>query len=985
MSDRAPAHPSVWSIPPHRSFADSLVAGILARRRDPLDLARGRILLPTNRAVRTVRDAFVRASGEGLLLPRLIAIGDPELDERLGAALDPIEDDPIPPAIAPEERLFLLAGILARQSGSSVSALREAADLARTLDQLTVEEKQPRDLKALDLPAEELATHWQHLLQRLDVIFDHWPAILESRGLLDAAERRNRVLRRLRDRWRTDPPPGFTIAAGITTTAPAVAELLGTIARLPEGQVVLPALAREREMPAGEWDALKVDPEIETGAAPSILVHPQYHLRLLLDRMKVARGEVRDWHRTGPSNAEAQRSRVIFHAMTGAAHTHKWADLEGPDRRLGTGVAAAEFHHPSAEAMGIAIALRRALETPGRTASLVTPDRGLARRVSAILRRWDIEADDSAGDPLALTAPGALSLLLLEAVEDEFGPVSLMALAKHPLVVGSPGERGDWLRDVRRVDRALRGPRPGPGLHGIAAKLAEEDPYATPKAAAERERRIASFAAIRPRLEQACKTIADADTLAALAAALREALSSLTDDRAWVGAAGRELAALVEQTEHAAGAADLAIAPGERVGAWRSLLAPRSVRPPYGGHPRIQILGLLEARLVQSDLMVLGGLNEGSWPAATGADPWLAPSLRRRLGLPGLDYRVGLAAHDFMSALGAPEVLLTRSVRDERAPTVASRLWLRLEAIGDGIRRDEELVRLAEEIDRPRPGDAAPAARPAPRVPLDHRPRRISVTSVNRLRGDPYAFYAGKILGLSALDILDSRSIAAWQGTRVHDWLEHWVRDDGAAPEALAPQLDAMLARADVHPLLRSLWGARLRETFAFLQLAIAEDRASGRVPKAVEAKAETSIGSVTVHGRADRLDACPDGGIAIVDYKTGGSPTRAALKGRFEMQLGLLGLIAKAGGFPDVGTRPVALEYWKLGKAGKTFGTRFHAPAPKQEMDDYLAEVEAEMERVAAAYLTGDEPFIAKLNPAYAPYGDYDQLMRLEEWYGRD
>src|SRR5213082_530421 len=110
MSD--PRRVTVYTIPSHRSFADALAAGLIARfGKEPLGLAQGRILLPNNRAVRAVTDAFVRASGSGLLLPRLIPIGDPELDERLGGALDQV-GEPLPRAIDPTERLLRLAALV---------------------------------------------------------------------------------------------------------------------------------------------------------------------------------------------------------------------------------------------------------------------------------------------------------------------------------------------------------------------------------------------------------------------------------------------------------------------------------------------------------------------------------------------------------------------------------------------------------------------------------------------------------------------------------------------------------------------------------------------------------------------------------------------------------------------------------------------------------------------------------------------------------
>ena len=121
MPERVAERPAVFTIPIHRSFADSLAAGLIAKfGNDPLGLARGRILLPNNRAVRALTDAFVRASGSGLLLPRLIPIGDPELDDRIGGALDAADAETLlPPAIDTLDRLAALATLVKQPDESS--------------------------------------------------------------------------------------------------------------------------------------------------------------------------------------------------------------------------------------------------------------------------------------------------------------------------------------------------------------------------------------------------------------------------------------------------------------------------------------------------------------------------------------------------------------------------------------------------------------------------------------------------------------------------------------------------------------------------------------------------------------------------------------------------------------------------------------------------------------------------------------------------
>ncbi|MDE0878152.1 MAG: double-strand break repair protein AddB, partial [Sphingomonas bacterium] len=468
--------PTLFTIPAHRAFADTLVAGLLQQTAgDPLTLARGMVLLPNNRAVRAMTEAFVRASGGGLLLPRMVPIGSPDLGEAIGAALDPVDiQDAPPPAIPPMQRRMILARLVAEERATAgmpidmAEAVRLAGELCRTLDQLLVEEVPPARLRDLDL-APELTEHWHRALSTFSVVFDRWPSALGALGLTDAATRRILVLDRLVERWRLTPPPGFVCAAGVTDSAPAVARLLRCVADLPIGMTVFAGL--DLALPDNEWDALgphAADPT--TGfVARSIETHPQFHLKLLLDRMGVGRGEVRTWRGGAGPDAGSARGRAIANALSPAMFTGKWTVLKAEDRRL-TGVVAAEFASPAEEAQGIALTLREALEVEGRTAALVTPDRALARRVAAHCARWGISVDDSAGRPLSILPPGTLLLALAEAGAQRFAPLALLALFKHPLV-RSGEARLPWLDQVRRLDAALRGPRPAPGLAGIGAHL----------------------------------------------------------------------------------------------------------------------------------------------------------------------------------------------------------------------------------------------------------------------------------------------------------------------------------------------------------------------------------------------------------------------------------------------------------------------------------------------------------------------------------
>ena len=955
MSDR----PAVFTISTHRSFADALATGLIQRYgKEPLGLAQGRILLPNNRAVRSVTEAFVRASGSGLLLPRLIPIGDPELDERMGGALDRADQEQlIPPAVDPTERLLTLASVL-RGEGTA-EGLRLAADLARALDALLIEGVAPSSLKDAVSESGDLAVHWEKSLQKLQLIYEVWPEILAQRGVIDLADRRNRLLGQLEHRWRDEPPPGFTVAAGITTAAPAVARLLGRVARMPSGSVVLPGLWLSNVFPDAEWDSLG-----SHEAASGEPTHPQYQLKLLLDRMSVARAEVQNWRGSGGATSSPARARAVANAMSAPEYSHKWGSLNAADRRL-SGIRLAVLPGPAGEAQAIALALREALETRGKTAALITPDRQLAGRVSALLARWDIQADDSAGRALSTMPAGTLLLNIASAAAEDLAPVALLALLKHPLVGGEGDDRLAWLETVRALDLKLRGPRPPAGISGLDTQLQS----------------LRQWQTVRPLVKGLDSVLEQTISLARLAEIIAEAMQALAGDAAWRGPDGRMAAEMLAELQVSPAALSLKVSGDEALPLLRQLLDQRAVRSPYGGHPRLFIWGLLEARLQHADLVVLGGLNEGVWPALPTPDPWLPPKVRADLGMPTLDNRIGLSAHDFATALGAPEVLITRAARDAKSPTVASRFLLRLDAISGGLPRDFKLERWARALDDP--GKPVPADRPEPRPSAEQRPDKISVTQVDRLKADPFAFYAQAILGLRKRDPVDDDHTARWKGEAVHKVLEEWLQHDRCDPDKLRPRADRLLEDDAIHPMLRALWAPRLLEAIDWIAEMERENQLSGRRPVKAEVTGETVLNGVIVQGRVDRIDRLPDGSLAIIDYKTGQPPSQKTVDEGFALQLGLLGLIGRAGGFDQVTGDPDAFEYWSLARYRGKFG-RLMRPDKDMQPGEFLEHASVNFADAARRWLTGTEPFTAKLNPAYAPFGDYDQLMRLEEWYGR-
>jgi ATP-dependent helicase/nuclease subunit B len=967
---------SVFSIPADRAFADALVEGLIAQHgKDQLGLARGIILVPNNRAGTAIRDAFVRQAEKGLLLPRLVPIGDSDLGEQVGSALDPIDADPIPPAIDPLERQMILARLLQDNDRAldGAQAMRLATELGKVLDQLTVERINPSALRDLDVAG--LSDHWAKSLQTLEVILDIWPKRLAEMGRIDLSDRRNRQLDRVAERWRSTPPEGFVVAAGISTGAPAIAALVKTVAGLERGQIVLAGL--DLFMPPEEWDVIG---GAEGGKA--LEMHPQFHLWQLLNRIGVSRNLVEPWRWGKADKARILRGERVSLAMAPANFTQKWVDLPANERVL-RGVHAVELATPADEAQTIALALREAVETPGKTAALVTPDRALANRVATLLQRWDIKADDSAGRPLSAVPPGTLLLSLAAAAAERFAPVPSLALIKHPLVQAGEG-RLDWLDGVRAFDLVLRGPRTAAGLAGIDTRLGQVDER-THKLP---DRAIAWWSQARPLLEPLEIGIASEPSLPKLLRLLRETAQALAGDGLWSGQDGRAVADLIAGLEAHADHGPTRMSVQCLPLLLHDLMNAIATRPATGSHGRISIWGLLEAKLQSADLIIMSGLNEGVWPQLSSPDPWLAPVVRRQLGLPSLERRIGLASHDLVSAMGAPEILLTRAKRDAQAPTIASRLWLRLETLTGGFDApvaEKRYDLLANALDTAK-GERA--KRPTPSPPVEERPRRLSVTDVDGLKADPYSFYAKKMLKLSKLSAPGEEPDAKWRGIFLHAVLGDWGQKDGFAKGKLLPRLIDAFEQSGLHPVVKAMWQPRFEEAALWFEERVEAERIEGREPLKAEISGSISIGGVTLTGRADRIDRLPDGTLAIVDYKTGAPPSNKQVMEGYAMQLGLIAHMANCGAFDGAKGAPGLFEYWSQARlSGDHYGyvksPNMARGKPITDPEDFVAEAYRHFEEAVDDWLLGDRAFTAKEMPDFA-WSDYDHLMRYEEWQGR-
>ncbi|MFD1624918.1 double-strand break repair protein AddB [Azospirillum griseum] len=981
--------PKVYSIPSGAPFVDHLAEGIVARAGDdPLALSAVTVLLPTRRACRSLQQAFLRRSGGApMLLPRFSPLGELDAgdlsltDEELpGVPLD------LPGAMSALNRQMTLARLILGAEGmaaTTAQAVRLGADLGRLIDAVWTERVGFDRLESL-VPA-DYAEHWQTTLKFLTIVTEVWPAILAATNECDPARRRNLALETQAALWRAAPPTGLVIAAGSTGSIPAATDLLSVIARLPQGAVVLPGLDQRAD--DAVWQAIETDES-----------HPQHGLSHLIGALGVTRAAVRPW--TDAPEPRGARARLIAESLRPAATTDGWRHLEESDAApMGVealdGLTRIDAATSEEEAQAIALLMRQALETPEKTAALITLDRNLARRVAMALTRWGIAVNDSGGQPLAHTAVGTYLRMTAELAASRVHPLALLALAKHPMAAGGR-DSADFRAAARALERiALRGPRPAEGFAGVRAALAtaarfdhEEQPAILGAWLDDLEQRAAPFlAAMR------------GDTpLADLLRAHIAFAESLADDdesegpqRLWRQEDGEEAARFVHDLLDAADGFP-ALPPGDYPALLDALMSARAVRPRFGLHPRLFILGPMEARLQHLDLTILGGLNEGTWPPSPAADPWMSRPMRRDFGLPSPERLVGMSAHDFAHACGAPEVVLTRAARVDGTPTVPSRWLLRLETVlkalslsGTIEERGGCWLTWARRLDEP--DRVQPIAAPEPRPPLAARPRRLSVTAVESWMRDPYTIYARYVLGLSKLDPIAADPGAADRGQIIHAALDRFVRafPDALPPDALSRLLE--MGGEAFGPLLRShpdvwaFWWPRFERVAAWF-VTLERDRRPHWRTLATEVTGSLSLtgpgGPFTLTAKADRIDRGPDG-LVVIDYKTGTPPSTREIALGFAPQLPLEAAMAEAGGFRDLGAGPVAeLAFWRL-SGGDPPG---EVKPVKGDPAALAAEARAGLEALIARFDDPATPYRSRPRPAMAPrYTDFAHLARVQEW----
>lgn len=946
---------NIRNIPAGFSPVD-IIAGLLSETGSGFELADTLVLLPNRRACRELRDAFVRLNGmQPTILPRIIPLGDPDEDE-LFFADDIPQSAEIAPAVSPVERTLLFTRLIAarqKELTGGGGSLAQAAHLATELGQLldTVENEELGFDALAQLVPEEYAAHWQKTLDFLKIITIHFPQILSERGFTNPAARRTALLKMQSALWQKTPPSGHVVIAGTPSAFPAMRELIKTVAEMPNGTVYLNDL--DRCLDEHSWQLIDES-------------HPQYELKQLLDFMGISRDEIKDV----AFSPNPGRDKLISETMRPAAATDRWRNISAQTFPVDTlnGVHLISCREFREEALAIAAIMRHTLETPEKTAALVTADRNLARRVAAELRRWEINVDDSAGRPLAQTPVGIFLRLIAECCEKQEDNISLLSLMKHPLAAA--GEPTVVFRSrIREYERkVLRG--------------GEKDETAESFMQEKKE-------LLRPLFELCLQPEADFGELLRAHLQVAEQLAADNEntgaERLWHGDDGEAAAAFFSSLLENANT--LPIIKQKQYGDFiSSMMSTVTVRPKYGTHPRLKILGPIEARLSGFDTVILGEINEGVMPAAAPAGAWMSRPMKKDFGFPLPEKNIGTAARDFAHLLAQKEVFLTRAERVNGTPMTKSRWWMRLETVlaAAGISPvsliDTVYPEIAAFLDRPQ--TYSPIQPPMPKPPLAARPRELWAGAIENLMRDPYIVFAKYILKLKPLDDIDRQPGIVDLGIIVHKVLEVFNRRfPGPLPADAKKILNeigrAAFAEAGINQQTLAFWQPALNKIVDWVLEKESDYRQEiSRVFCEAEGRYSFDApgGTFTIGAKADRIDLTTEGKINIIDYKTGRARKKKEISAGYAPQLPIEGIIAQNGGFAGISAAAVnSLRYWRLGK---------EEICVNGEIEEILERNLDNIKRLIAVFDNENKPYLTQPNPKYAPtYSDYEHLSRIKEW----
>ena len=951
---------NIFNIPASCPFWESLASIYIDKfSNNQLGLANVDFLVSNRRNCIALTNAFIKLQdGKPTILPKITPISEIDDDELFFSYFDckDILEEQYNP-ISREDRLFLLAKMIMLKPNefgikqlSLVQALNLAENLANFLD--TCYNQGLSFDKLNELAPEKYATHWQETLKLLKIITFYWPQILEERGVIDVCLFKNRILEAQADYFNETKPDKHIVVAGVSASFPSYIKLMKSIIGLKNGEIYFAGIDRCAD--EEYWNAID-----ET--------HPQFEIKDLLDKLKLEKNLIKDI--CEPLNKD--REYFVSELMRPALVSHRWREISNKFK-LETAindVLLITSKTQREEGLAIALKLREILEEEGKTACLVTYDRNLARRVSAELKRFDIDVDDSAGVPLSLTPIGIYLRQIVEYCLDTNSQTKLMGLLKNPFVLmGYSFE--NYKDNILLLEKELRNHNKKE-LSSENALLLDKIKNFTSEFIEALNSNVEFGELLKKHIELAEKL----------------ATSDSNDGKSflWKGEEAKSVANFVSKMLNSS------CLVGEIRGIdYLSIISlfmnNETVRKKYGTHPYLSILGPIEAQLQNFDYIIIGEANEGIWPKIPEADMWMSRPMMSDFGFSLPEKSIGILANSFTNFLMTKNVIITRAERIGETPTQKSRWLLRLEtvlkALGKDITEieDECFVEFINSIDRT--NKFLPIKPPTPTPPLKARPRVLSASGLDLLIDDPYSVFAKYILKLHRLDDLDQDVDQRDFGTLIHNIIEEFnnTYNNSLPDDALNILIEIGKKHFDVKNLEKDVKAFWWPKFLVIAEWVYNQEKEYRKDVKKIhnEISGEISYnlpeGVFKFNAKADRIDELNNGKINIIDYKTGAIPRKSQVESGHAMQLLLEGLIARNGAYNLNSSNMVnKLIYWRLGKEKLEL---------ENNIEELLDKSEGYILKLMTTFDFETTPYHSRPTPKYIPKNrDYEHLARIREW----
>jgi len=1004
----------VFCIPHTRPFFPVLVRALISGQLVPgfcgenvTDLASIKIFLPNRTAVHDMQKVLLNVMGEkkSTELPLILPIG--EMDEVRAITVSKQPDNRIADL---SKYLVVTKAILAWMASSSldtccsantVDSVIEVMYLAKSfmelLDQLELEDIDLHQL--ISLCATEYHYQLGPTLPVLKIVAEQLSKLLTAKKSKFANS--YCLIRQELFEIRDNPPDTPVIVAGSLSTVSTSLALMKAVLGLKRGVVVLPGLDSVMDTKIRK-SAVNSEARAET--------HPQYNLDVILEYLNVNRTQIQNLAIENNPNMVA-RAHMVSEVMSPALRVGSWSNLQFKHNAV-HGLCLIEAKNEIEEALSIACILRESVKQK-KTAALITNNRRLVRLVTLEMHRFGLCLNDSIGIPLSATLPAVLARLLVKVTLGRHNVFDVANFLRHPMVRFGFSESA-IVCVIKAIDLlVLRSECPLSDMsylvlafNNVVAKQQRcNDDWDVDETKIELTKKILArlTVVLEPLMALRGQSVVKfSEYLRAHYIALMEVVQpSINEDIVCAEYWSQLNSVMLDLTNLACDEMlDSVVDPETYIRILMSLLDRYTAYNALDCNKQslLHVWDPLDARLRDVDRVILGSFIEGVWPKARALDAWIPKQMRSDIGLISHDRFIGFTAHDFSRGLlSAPEVFLTRSLKVNHVPTVASRWLQRLqlvlapEQVTKLKQRGEKYLSLARAVAHVDIKMEDPIARPYPVPPLQLRPKTLSVMDINTWIKDPYVLYAKRILklkklrpigrvpGKSEIDRIVCKTVNRYIGEITTDSSVYRRSCDHNARyhEIVNEELECVSA----FPAVAILGKARLFSIGNwFLNKEAARYDHFESLAKQLSGSLSLPGVNFCITGHVDQIGVLSNDSFVIVNY---GIKSLSSVRTRdlLSHPMMLLAMMVRFGAFGDEYIKRAASEivYVQLARGDQ----KRICLNLSEDIESLLHEVYTGLLALVRTYSNPEQGYLSQAHLSWKDGldGDYDHLARVGEW----